>query len=94
VNPPARINAIEIFNLGLVAAPRPHRLMANFYRITIDEHDVEDCRDYTSRLDAMVAFKAATRRKSVFSVRVDKCSLRHPEPVRVAQWENGIGDWI
>jgi len=67
--------------------------MTSIYRVTIDEHGQEDCRDYTDRLEAMVAFKAATRRKTVLSVDVYKCAPGR-EPVLKAQWQDGKGDWI
>jgi hypothetical protein len=63
------------------------------YRVTIDEHGVEDCHDYTDRRDAMIAFKAATRRRTVFSVAVDAYRARTETWDRVAYCENGIGDW-
>ena len=67
--------------------------MAKLYRVTIDEYGVEDRRDYTDRMDAMIAFKAATRRRSVFSVAVDAYRHRTETWDRVAYCENGVGDW-
>jgi hypothetical protein len=56
------------------------------YRVTIDEHGEEDCRDYTARADAMAEFNRAAKRKTVFSVWVDRTDVLEHKWVRIAHY--------
>jgi hypothetical protein len=59
------------------------------YRVTVDERGEEDCRDFTARADAMAEFNRAAKRKTVFTVRVDRCDvLERGAWVRIAYCDN------
>ena len=57
------------------------------YRVTVDEpgHQ-EESRDFTARADAMVEFNRAAKRKTVFSVRVDRTDVLEHKWVRIAHY--------
>ncbi len=42
------------------------------YRLTLDEHGVEDIQDFTLGLDGIDAFNRAKRRKTVFTARLER----------------------
>ncbi len=49
--------------------------MLSAYRLTLDEHGVEEINDFTTRSDTVEAFNKATKRKSVFSARLEYISM-------------------
>ena len=62
--------------------------MKHLFRLELDENGHADAVDFTRHADAMLAFQAAKKRKTVFSARLDLYDEdTHEKQTMVAQFE-------